>query len=173
MCLTETNVEWSNDIYRQAYKYAFTKLYQSSRHAFSSSSEISQSSYHRRGGTAISATNRWTHHVHKSGEDATGAGRWSFFAIMGKDNNLIFINCDRVYPLPPKSCLGSAYYQQSRIMEDEHKSIPFPIDPHRQTIRDLQIFIASYQQDRYIVFLMMDDNQDDTHVFWEQEYNGK
>jgi hypothetical protein len=53
-------------------------------------------------------------------------------------------------------------------MEEEHESIPFPIDPHRQTIRDLQIFIVSYQQDGYLVFLLMDGNQDDTHVFWEQ-----
>jgi hypothetical protein len=50
-------------------------------------------------------------------------------------------------------------------MEDEHESIPFPVDPHRQ--------IASYQQDGYLVFLLMDGNQDDTHVFREQEYIGK
>jgi hypothetical protein len=58
-------------------------------------------------------------------------------------------------------------------MEDEHKSIPFPIDPHRQTIRDLQIFIASYQQDGYLIFLLVDGNQDDTHVFRSQKYDGK
>jgi hypothetical protein len=58
-------------------------------------------------------------------------------------------------------------------MEDEMESIPYPIDPHSQTIRDLQIFIASYQQEGYLVFLFMDGNQDDLHVFCEQEYNGK
>jgi hypothetical protein len=62
--------------------------------------------------------------------------------MLGKENNLIFINCYRVCPSPPQYCIGSAYFQQSHIMEDEHESIPFPIYPHRQTIRDLQIFIA-------------------------------
>jgi hypothetical protein len=52
-------------------------------------------------------------------------------------------------------------------------SIPFPIAPHRQTIRDLQIFIASYQQEGYLVFLFMDGNQDDLHFFHEQEYDEK
>jgi hypothetical protein len=93
--------------------------------------------------------------------------------MLGKYNNLIFINCYGVCPRPPQLCLGSAYYQQSRIMGDEHESIPFPIDPHRQTIRDLQILIVSYQQDGYLVFLVMEGNQDDTHVFREQEYDGK
>jgi hypothetical protein len=54
-------------------------------------------------------------------------------------------------------------------MEDEHKFNPFTIDPHLQAIHDLQIFIASYQQDGYLVFLMMDGNQDNTNVFREQE----
>jgi hypothetical protein len=63
--------------------------------------------------------------------------------------------------------------QQACIMEDEIESIPYPIAPHIQTIRDLQIFISSYQQEGYLVFLFMDVNQDDSHVFREQEYGGK
>jgi hypothetical protein len=37
----------------------------------------------------IPATDRWTHIVHKSGEDSTQAGR---LTMRGKDNNLIFIS---------------------------------------------------------------------------------
>jgi hypothetical protein len=58
-------------------------------------------------------------------------------------------------------------------MEDEIESIPFPIDPHQQTISDLQIFISSYQQEGYLIFLYMDGNQDDLQVFRKQEYDGK
>jgi hypothetical protein len=43
MCLTETSVEWSSNGFRQTYKDAFSKVYQSPRRVFSSSSEISQS----------------------------------------------------------------------------------------------------------------------------------
>jgi hypothetical protein len=57
-CLTEPNVEWRNYGFRQAYKDAFMKHYKSSRHDFSSSSEVSQSSYRKRGGTVIFATDR-------------------------------------------------------------------------------------------------------------------
>jgi hypothetical protein len=93
--------------------------------------------------------------------------------MLDKEKNLIFITCYIVCPRPPQSCLGSAYYQQARIMENEMESIPYPIDPHRKTIRDLEIFIASYQQEGYLVFLFMNGNQDDLHVFHEHEYDGK
>jgi hypothetical protein len=58
-------------------------------------------------------------------------------------------------------------------MEDKMESITYPIDPHRQIIRDLQIFIASYQQEGYLVYLLMDGHQEDLHVFCEQEYDVK
>jgi hypothetical protein len=57
-------------------------------------------------------------------------------------------------------------------MEEEIESTPFPIDPHRQTNHDLKIFIVSYQQEGYLIFLFMDGNQDDPHVFRKQEYDG-
>jgi hypothetical protein len=57
-CLTETNVEWRNYGFRQSYKDAFTKHYQSSLNVFSSYSEVVQTSYHKRGGTVTSATDR-------------------------------------------------------------------------------------------------------------------
>jgi hypothetical protein len=84
MCLTKTNVEWRNYGFIQGYKYVFNKLYAASRHIFSSSSELTTSSYHKHGGTVISATDRCTHRVHLSGEDVTGDGRWSYFTLLGK-----------------------------------------------------------------------------------------
>jgi hypothetical protein len=54
-------------------------------------------------------------------------------------------------------------------MDSEHESIGIPIDPHRQTIRDLQIFIQSYQQQGFFIFLLMDGNQYDLHVFQQQD----
>jgi hypothetical protein len=128
------NIKWRNYGFFQAYKGAITKYYKSSRHVFSSSSEVAQSSYHKRGGTVISATDSWTRRVHKFGEDFTGAGRWSFFTMLGKDSNLVIITCYQVCPRLPQSSLGSAYYQQARIMEEKIESTPFTIDPHRQNI---------------------------------------
>jgi hypothetical protein len=42
---------------------------------------------------------------------------------------LIFICCYILCSQPLQSLLGSAYFQQYHIMEDDDKSIPFPIDP--------------------------------------------
>jgi hypothetical protein len=93
--------------------------------------------------------------------------------MLGKDNNLIFITCYHVCHHPSQSCSGSTYYQQARIIEDEMEPIPYPINLHRQTIRDLQIFIKSYQQEVYLIFLFMDGTREDLHVFREHEYDGK
>jgi hypothetical protein len=53
-------------------------------------------------------------------------------------------------------------------MESEDEAMGIPIDPHRQTIHDLQIFIESYQQQGFLIFLLMEGNQDDLHVFQQQ-----
>jgi hypothetical protein len=69
---------------------------------------------------------------------------------------MIVTNCYRVCRRPPPSNIGSAYYQQSRIMESEDESSGMPIDPYHQTIRYLQIFIQGYQQQGYCIFLLVD-----------------
>jgi hypothetical protein len=67
----------------------------------------------------------------------------------------------------------SAYSQQSHIIEDGDESIPFPIDPHREKNRDLQLCFARYQQEGYPIIICMDGHQYDQHVFREQHYDGK
>jgi hypothetical protein len=54
-------------------------------------------------------------------------------------------------------------------MESEDEAKGIPIDPHRQTIRDLQICIQSYQQQGFLIFLLLDSNQDDLHFFQQQD----
>jgi hypothetical protein len=43
------------------------------------------------------------------------------------------------------------------------------IDPHRQMIRDLKICVQSYQQQSFLIFLLIDENQDNLHVFQQQD----
>jgi hypothetical protein len=54
-------------------------------------------------------------------------------------------------------------------MESKDEAMGIPIDPHRQTIIDLQIFIQSYQQQGFLVYLLMDNNQVGLHVFQQQD----
>jgi hypothetical protein len=58
---------------------------------------------------------------------------------------MIVIGFYRICPRPSPSNIDSAYYQHSHIMESEDESTGLPIDPHNQTIRDLQVFVQSYQ----------------------------
>jgi hypothetical protein len=160
----EMNVEWRNFSCRQGYKDYFTKIYSTLRHSFSSSSETS-STPRKCGGTVTSATDHWKHRVHLAGEYSTVAGRWSYFTILGKDNNLLVITCYRVCHRPPPSNIDSSYYQQSSIMESEDEAMGIPIYPNRQMICYLKIFIQSYQQQGFLIFLLMDGNQDSLHVF--------
>jgi hypothetical protein len=73
---------------------------------------------------------------------------------------------------PPYN-INSSYYQKSRIIESVEEVTGIPIDPHRQNIRDLQIFIQSYQQQGFLIFLIMDGNQDDLHIFQQQDIQTK
>jgi hypothetical protein len=54
-------------------------------------------------------------------------------------------------------------------MESEDEAMGIPIDHHRQTICGLEIFIQSYQQQSLLIFLLIDGNQYDLHVFQQQD----
>jgi hypothetical protein len=86
---------------------------------------------------------------------------------------IIYIMCYRVCPRPPIQLVGSAYYQQHHIMEQNNESRLLPLDPHRQTIRDLQIFMIQHLQDGYTVNLAIDGNELDAHLFRPPMYNSR
>jgi hypothetical protein len=112
--------------------------------------------------------------MHKSVEDKTADGGWSWLTLIGKNNkNMIYITCYRVCPCRPIHLIGSAYYQQYRIMEQENESRLLPIDPNRQTIHDLHIFILQHLQDASTVSLAKDGNESDAHLFCSPSYSSR
>jgi hypothetical protein len=88
--------------------------------------------------------------LHKRKVPPSGCGHWT---------------CYGVCPHPPIQLLGSAYYQQYLIMEQEKESRLFPLDPQFQTIRDLKISLLQYLNDGYTVNLEIDVNELDTHLY--------
>jgi hypothetical protein len=57
-------------------------------------------------------------------------------------------------------------------MEQENEArLPPPLDPDRETIRDLQIFMLRHLQDGYTINLGMEGNESDTHLFLLPTYN--
>jgi hypothetical protein len=137
-----------------------------SRHILISSSELVEGTYFMMGGTVTISLDRWNHRMHISGKYTTGAGRWSWFMVIGKNNTkMIYITCYRVCHQPPICILGSAYYQQYHIMEQENKSFLLPLDPHCKTIRDLKICMLQKLNDGYTVNLAIYGNESDTHLY--------
>jgi hypothetical protein len=112
----EMNAEWNQHGYRDQYAKAYRDHTTASRHSFSSYSEMAEGTYFKMGGTEITEIERWTHRMHKSGQDARGAVRWPWFTVLGKNNaKMMYILCYRVCPRPYMK-IGSAYFQQYRIM---------------------------------------------------------
>jgi hypothetical protein len=89
-------------------------------HSFSSSSEIAEGTYFNKGGTVTIALGIWTHRMHRSGKDKTGACRWYWFTVIGNNNKKkIYVTCYRVCTRPPVHLIGSVYYQKYHMMEQE------------------------------------------------------
>jgi hypothetical protein len=104
--------------------------------------------------------------MHNASQDATGAGRWPWFTVLGKnDANMIYISCYRVFPRPVIHIIGSAYFQQYQIMEEEYESQLALLDPHKQTMRDLQVFMIQHIEQGFTVNLAMDGNESENHLF--------
>jgi hypothetical protein len=58
-------------------------------------------------------------------------------------------------------------------MEQENEARLLPLDPHRQTIRDLQMFMLQQLNDGYTVNLAIDGNESDTHLYCPRIYNSR
>jgi hypothetical protein len=81
--------------------------------------------------------------MHKSGQDLTDAGIWSFFTMLGKDNIqmiiiMCYIVCSRTSEHILGNLLGTTYQHQCRIIEQDEESQDPPIEPHIQTPHNLQ-----------------------------------
>jgi hypothetical protein len=97
MGLTNTNAEWNRYFYKEQHAKSYRPMAIASRNSLSSSREMVEGTYFNMSGTVTTALYRWTHRMYKSGKDKTGAGRWSWFAIIGKNNTkMIYITCYRV-----------------------------------------------------------------------------
>jgi hypothetical protein len=84
--LQEKNTELNQFAFRDQYAKAYQYHTTSSRHSFSYSSETPEGTYFKMGGTVITAVDRWTHRMHKSGQDSTGVGRWYWYTVLCKHN---------------------------------------------------------------------------------------
>jgi hypothetical protein len=111
------------------------------------------------------------HRVVKTGRYETGCGRRSYITFNGKDNKQItlinaYIVCSQSYPGDT-----TASKQQQCIQYTDDELSPYVLDPHKQTLIDLQHLVQELQQEGEEVILFLDANQDDQQRYRPQEKN--
>jgi hypothetical protein len=90
------------------------------------------------GGTASAALGKIAHRVVKTGRAGTGCGRWSYITFNGKENtHITVLNAFRVCSQREPSDTTASKHQQCIQYADE-ELIPYVLDPHKQTLIDLQ-----------------------------------
>jgi hypothetical protein len=108
------------------------------------------------------------HCVVKTGCDGTGCGRWSHITFNGKENkHITVLNAYRVCSQrEPGDTTASK--QQNYIQYADEELRPYVLDPHKQTLIDLQYFVQELQQGGDEVILLQDDNQDEHQSYRPQ-----
>jgi hypothetical protein len=130
-----------------------------------------EESHYKPGGTATSALGHWASRVLRSGKDPTGCGRWSYICI-GKNDKKVAIFT--VYCVGHNQNTGdtTAFQQQYRTQyADETKRVE--INPHKQTMIDLEYFTDELKTDGFEVVVFIDTNEPLDHRVRSKNHDHK
>jgi hypothetical protein len=151
----------------------FTKIFGSARLEYCTSSDNFETTYHKRGGTTCGALGRILHRVIASGRDKTGCGRWSQITYAAKEGKkMTIISAYRVCKQTNPGDLTASKQQLGILYEDEELR-PYLVDPHKQTLIDLQFHIDKLKADGHEVLILMDANKAEEQVYQAQTHNEK
>jgi hypothetical protein len=151
----ETNLEWHNKGYQDEFQKLLVKAFGAARVDYSITKDKFETSPFKPRGTASAALGKMVHRVVKTGRDDTGCGRWSYITFNGKENkHITVINTYRVCSQRDPSDTTASRQQQCVQYTDEELR-PYVLDPHKQTLIDLQYFVQEILQggDEVILFL--------------------
>jgi hypothetical protein len=81
------------------------------------------------------------HRMAKTGRDDTGCGRWSYITFNGKDNKHITVINAYIVCSQRESGDTTASGKQQCIQYADEELRPYVLDPHKQTLIDLQYFV--------------------------------
>jgi hypothetical protein len=126
----------------------------------STTKEKFETSPFKPGGTASAALGKMVHHVVKTRSDGTGCGRSSYITSNGKENKHITVLTAYIVCSQREPGDTTASKQQQCIQYADEELIPYVVDPHKQTLIDLQYFVQELQQGGDEVILFLDANQD-------------
>jgi hypothetical protein len=113
------------------------------------------------------------HRVTASGRNETGCGRWSQITHAAKESKkMIIISAYRVCKQTDPGDL-TASKQQHGIMYEYEEMRPYIVEPHKQTLIDLQYHVEKLEEDGHEVLIFMDANQAEEQVYQAQTHNEK
>jgi hypothetical protein len=97
-------------------------------------------------GTLCDALGSWVHRLIGSRKDETGCGRWSYITYAAKDDMKVsVVYCYRVCIQTNPGATTSSN-QQHGIMYADEELRPFMMNPHHQTMLDIQYFVQDLQE---------------------------
>jgi hypothetical protein len=67
----------------------------------------------------------------------------------------------------------TAYKQQHVVIYEDEELLPYIVDPHKQTLIDLQYHVEKLKTDGHEVLVFMDANQTEEHVHQTPTHNKK
>jgi hypothetical protein len=109
--------------------------------------------------------------VVKTDRDDTGCGRWSYITFNGKENkHITVINAYRVCSQRDPGDTTASRQQQCVQYADE-ELIPYVLDPHEQTLIDLQYVVQELLQGGDEVILFLDANKDEYQPYRPQDHD--
>jgi hypothetical protein len=118
---------------------------------YSTTEDKFETSPFKPGGTTSAALVKMVHRVVKTARGDTGCGRWSYITFNGKENkHITVINAYRVCSQRNPGDTTASRQKQCVKYADE-KLIPYVLDPHKQTLIDLQYFVQELLQGGYEV----------------------
>jgi hypothetical protein len=151
----------------------FTKAYGAERLEYCTSSDKFETTFHKRGGTTCGALGQIAHRVIASGSDETGCGRWLQITYAAKESKkMTIISAYRVCKQMNPGDLTASKQQHSIMYEDE-KLRPYIVDPHKQTLIDLQYHVEKLKAAGHEVLIFMEANQAEEQVYQAQTHNEK
>jgi hypothetical protein len=155
-----TSVEWQKCEWRGNTYQTLGQTFGDARVEFSTSKAKFKGRY-KPGGTTTAALGAWTHCVIDAGSDATGCGRSSYITYGGKgDKRLTYITVYRVCnQTDPDET--TAWKQQYNIQHEDESARKGNIDPHKQTLVDLEYFVNNLRNKENDVAIFIDVNHND------------
>jgi hypothetical protein len=103
-----------------------------------------------------------------AGSDDTGCGRWSYVTYGGEGRKML--TCATVYRVCDKKDQGetTAWKQQHNIHYKDETARVRKIDPHKQTLVDLQYFVYKLRNKEHNVAIFIDANQNNRRCYRPQ-----